>query len=35
VQVISTSERPLFELVERGTFSDQLFYRLNVMHLEL
>jgi hypothetical protein len=35
VQVISTSERPLFELVERGTFSDRLSYRLNVMHLEL
>lgn len=35
VQVICTSERSLFELVERGTFSDRLFYRLNVMYLEL
>ena len=34
-QVISTSERPLFELVERGTFSDRLFYRLNMMYLQL
>lgn len=35
VQVICTSDRALFELVQRGKFSDRLFYRLNVMYLEL
>jgi transcriptional regulator of acetoin/glycerol metabolism len=34
VQVISTTEPRLFELVERGDFSDRLYYRLNTVHLD-
>lgn len=34
VQVISTTEPRLFELVERGGFSDRLYYRLNTVHLD-
>ena len=34
VQVISTTEPRLFELVERGDFSDCLYYRLNTVHLD-
>jgi Sigma-54 interaction domain len=35
VQVISISERPLFPLVRRKEFLDSLYYRLNVVCLEL
>ena len=35
VQVISISERPLFPLVQRKAFLDSLYYRLNVVCLEL
>jgi hypothetical protein len=35
VQVISTTERPLFESVERGDFIGQLYYRLNTVFLDL
>jgi Sigma-54 interaction domain len=34
VQVIATSERRLFDLVQRGAFSDRLYYRLNTIHLD-
>lgn len=32
-QVVSTTARPLFRLVERGLFDEALYYRLNVMLL--
>jgi sigma-54-interacting transcriptional regulator len=35
VQVISTTERPVFDLVERGEFLARLFYHLNVVYLDL
>jgi hypothetical protein len=35
VQVITTTERPLFDLVERGAFLSRLYYRLNTIHLRL
>jgi hypothetical protein len=34
-QVLSTSARPLFALVERGQFLTDLFYRLNVLRLDV
>lgn len=33
VQVITTTDRPLFDLVERGAFLESLYYRLNTVHL--
>jgi hypothetical protein len=33
--VIATSPRPLFPRVQRGTFSEQLYYRLNTVIVEL
>ena len=35
VQVISTTETPLFALVQRGAFLDRLFYQLNTLYLDL
>jgi len=35
VQVISTTSRALFSLVERGEFLAALYYRLNVLRLDL
>jgi len=35
VQVISSTSEPLFPLVERGTFPDALYYRLNVVRVVL
>jgi hypothetical protein len=35
VQVVSTTERSLFDLVERGVFDSALYYRLNVMLLHV
>ena len=35
VQVISTTEEPLFALVQEGVFLDRLFYQLNTLYLEL
>jgi transcriptional regulator of acetoin/glycerol metabolism len=35
VQVIATASRPLFALVEGGTFLADLYYRLNVVCLDL
>lgn len=35
VQVLSTTADPLFELVESGQFLDVLYYRLNVVRLDL
>jgi Sigma-54 interaction domain len=35
VQVVSTTSKPLFSLVETGAFSPALYYRLNVIRIEL
>jgi hypothetical protein len=35
VQVIATTSEPLFEMVERGAFCDTLYYRLNVVRVEV
>ena len=35
VQVITMTERPLFDLVERGALLSSLYYRLNTIHLIL
>jgi hypothetical protein len=35
VQVIATADLCLFDLVQRGSFSDRLYYRLNTVHLDL
>jgi hypothetical protein len=35
VQVVSTTSKPLFMLVESGAFSPALYYRLNVIRIEL
>jgi sigma-54-interacting transcriptional regulator len=35
VQVVSTTCKPLFSLVETGAFFPALYYRLNVMRIEL
>jgi hypothetical protein len=35
IQLITTTGKPLFELVEQGQFLDSLFYRINTMYLEL
>jgi hypothetical protein len=35
IQVVSTTERPLFELVSRGLFDAALYYRLNVILLNV
>ncbi len=35
VQVISTTEEPLFALVQRGAFLDSLFYQLNTLYLDV
>jgi hypothetical protein len=34
-QIVATTSVPLLPLVERGTFLDALYYRLNVIYLEL
>ena len=34
-QVITTSARPLFPLVQQGLFREDLYYRLNVVHLKI
>ena len=34
-QVITTSARPLFPLVHEGLFREDLYYRLNVVHLKI
>jgi transcriptional regulator of acetoin/glycerol metabolism len=34
-QVVSTSEHSLYELVQRGRFAEDLYYRLNVMFFDL
>jgi len=34
-QVISTSPCPIYPLIERGLFSDVLYYRLNTLYVEL
>ena len=33
-QIISLISAPLYPRIEQGTFHDQLYYRLNVVHLE-
>ena len=35
IQIVSTSATPLFPLVERGLFDSKLYYRLNVVLLDL
>lgn len=35
VQVVSTTSEPLFSLVENSTFSADLYYRLNIVRMEL
>jgi Sigma-54 interaction domain len=35
VQVIATTSEPLFPLVERGVFLDVLYYRLNILRVEV
>lgn len=35
VQVVSTASEPLFSLVEAGTFLDNLYYKLNVVRMDL
>lgn len=35
VQVIATTEEPLFPLVQRGVFLDRLYYKLNMLYLDL
>lgn len=35
VQVICTSSQPIFSLVQAGAFLDELYYRLNVVRLDL
>lgn len=35
VQVIATTNRPLFDLVKRRTFLEPLYYRLNIVHVDL
>jgi len=34
-QVVSTAAAPLYAAVQTGTFSDCLYYRLNVVHVEV
>ena len=34
-RVVSTTRQPLFPLLEAGTFVETLYYRLNVLHLQL
>jgi hypothetical protein len=35
IQVVSVTDTPIFPLVEQGTFLADLYYRLNVMQIEL
>jgi Sigma-54 interaction domain len=35
IQLITTTGKPLFDLVEQGQFLDSLFYRINTIYLEL
>ena len=35
VQVISTTSKPLFSLVEKGAFLGDLYYKLNVVRIDL
>ena len=35
VQLITTTYRPMFELVQSGRFLDTLYYRLNTIHIDL
>ena len=35
VQVIATTSEPLFPLIERGAFLDVLYYRLNILRVEV
>jgi sigma54-dependent transcription regulator len=34
-QVVTTCARPLFPLVHQGLFREDLYYRLNVVHLKI
>jgi hypothetical protein len=35
VQLIATTPRSLLDLIQRGRFNEQLYYRLNVVYLDL
>ena len=35
IQIVTTSTVPLFPLVTRGAFLETLYYRLNVIYVEL
>ena len=35
VQLITTTNRPMFEAVQNGRFLDTLYYRLNTIHIDL
>ena len=35
VQVVSTTSEPLFSMVEAGAFLDNLYYRLNIVRIDL
>ena len=35
VQLITTTYRPMFEVVQSGRFLDTLYYRLNTIHIDL
>ena len=35
IQVIATTDQPLFQFVQRGAFRADLYYRLNPVHLDL
>jgi hypothetical protein len=34
-QVVTTSARPLFPMIHQGLFREDLYYRLNVVHLKI
>ena len=35
VQIVSTTSRPIVPMMERGTFRPELYYRLNVVRIDL
>jgi transcriptional regulator with PAS, ATPase and Fis domain len=35
VQIVSTTSRPMLQLIENGEFRAELYYRLNVVRIDL